>query len=204
MCDLRWSQEEVTMYWENGKPPRTLDDLPADMPMVTLYYFARGIHYTASGPTFTAPQFRRLNGCRGNRLIIWDIWASDEGNPSYPLIVIPSEDVGPSAAQRSIYQRNLERDTKKSREETSPRLPYLLRDGHLTSDYVVGRRGPDAYDGDLWSAIWFLGWKFTQCSSIEHPAGCFRRPQFYRVPLRRVHERLVVEQNQPSMYLSEA
>ena len=187
------------MYWENEKPPRTLDELPADMPMVTLYYLARGIQFTASGPTFTAPQFRRLNGCRENRLIVWDIWASDAGNPPHPLIIVPSQDVGASAAQRSLYLRNLEIDKKTSREEPLPRLPYLLRHGRLTSDYVVGRRGPDAYDGDLWSAIWLLCWKFTQFSSIEHPTGCFREPQLYRIPLRRVHERLVIEQNRPSI-----
>ena len=199
MCDLRWSQEEVTRYWKNGKPPRTLDDLPADMPMVTLYYLARGIKFTATGPTFTAPQFRRLNGCRENRLIIWDIWASDAGNPPHPLIAVPSEDVGASAAQRSLFQRHLEIDKRKSRGESLPRLPSLLRDGRLTSDYVVGQRGPNAYHGDLWSTIWLLCWKFTQSSSIEHPPGCLRESRLYRIPLWRVHERLIVEQNRPSI-----
>ena len=194
-CDLRWSQEEVETWKNSGTPPQTLDDLPADMPMVTLYYFAATADYTSNGPNMTAPQFRRLNGCRENRLIVWDIWAWSQSDPCHPLIVVPSEDVGMTDPQRSSYRRALKVNKKKERTKTLPRLEYILRNGRQSFDYLLGPRGPQVYDG--WPGyhhIWLLCWRLTQSALVEHPIGYIRDAASYLHPLWRIHQRLVLEQ----------
>lgn len=163
--------------------------------MVTLYYFARDVHFTSSGPNFTAAQFRRLNGCHEDRLVVCDLWASDRSNAPHPLIIIPSEDFGPTAAQESLFQRILDTKVEK-RAERTPRLPYLLRDGHRTFEYIIGRRGPQLYDGDAWRGVWLLCWNFTQLRPVEHPRGNIRSAS-YHIPLWKLHKRLDFEQNQP-------
>ena len=168
------------------------------MPTVAVYFFAE--YHSPDGPILTAPQFHRLNSCYEKRLIIWDFFLSDPNSHShlkYPLAIVPSEDLGPTEAQRLLYQRNLEVDKK--RVDNLPRLNHLLRDRRRFHDYMVGPRGPEAYDCDNWGDdTWQLLMGFTQLGPVEHPRGAVRASASHHIPLWRIHERLMLEQDRPT------
>ena len=193
--DLRWTNREAAGFLEGKKPPRTLDDLSPDIPAIAIYYFVRAVEVSPKGPSFTASEFRRLNGCHQQRLVYWDLWAPDKTASTYPLIAIPSDDIGPTAAQRVLYQSLLHKTSDQTVwDNATPSLSWLLRRGRLTSDYVVGNSGPAAYSGSSWNHIWHFCWRFTQASPFEHPPGSLRAPALYRLPLWQIHSRLFIEQ----------
>ena len=191
-CDRIWLEAEAVRYLEDGTPPTTLDSLPPDMPMTLIYCFAREVPFNSSGPVLTLPQFRRLDSCHQNRLLIWDLWAPDDRDPPHPLIVIPTEDLGPTDAQRLQYQRHAALKKGGIRAHDLPRIPHLLRHGRVTSDYVLGPRGPRVYETSPWDHMWDLCLQFAR-RSPEHPSGSSRCGASYRHPLSTIHERLVRE-----------
>ena len=70
----RWRKAEQQAYLESSRPisppPKSIDHLPDVAPGVPIYYYARDRECDSAGPNLTPAQFRRLNSCQDNRLII--------------------------------------------------------------------------------------------------------------------------------------
>jgi hypothetical protein len=125
--------------------------------------------------------------------MIWNLAGPDELGPSGPLIVIPSEDLCPTNAQRELFASNLR---KKKAEEFTDRTPVIsavLNTGLFAAEYGVGKMGPLVYDGDAWGEIWQLLNDFTKPSPLQHPEGYLRDTASFRHPLWKLHTRLTQE-----------
>ena len=73
----------------------------------------------------------------------------DELGPR-PLIMIPSEDLCPTGAQRELFANNLKRNKTGNFTSRVPLISSLLRNSFFAAEYVVGSQGPLVYDGDNW------------------------------------------------------
>lgn len=189
-CRYQWTLEERHRYFLTGQPPKTLSQLPAETPGICLVYYAKDMECDSHGPTLTAPQFRRLDSCGENRLILWSLWGSDEPRRSTPLAVIPSSDLGPTETQRRLFRTALETRKIDSFTHKMPTLSGLLKSGHYTADYMVGCFGPLYYDMDPCDAVLELLDRFVVPGTLEHPLGCPRSTADFHYPLRRLHQRL--------------
>ena len=148
--------------------------------------------YRGSGPT--SPQFRRLNSCRNHRLIVFNIWGSDERGVFRPIVVLPSKDLALSQAQRELHARNLQVNKHKDRTVRVPFLSYQLNSGMWAAEYAVGAHGPLIYDGGNWVAQFLaLLDGLTACQPAQHPPSTTRQPHEYRILLHDLHEKYIVD-----------
>ena len=191
----RWTAREQTAWFGKGIPPQNLSTVPGHTPIVTMYYYTRDTECTADGTAFTPAQFRRLNSCSTNRLLIYDLWGPESGRVVSPLCLIPTEDIRPTGLQRELFQVKLRRkqqDNLGKRQQVStmdktPWIPYLLHNGCCIADYMLDNRGPRIYEGNNWNDVFSLVHQFSGVSSFEFPKGFPRNPPIYRYPLWRVH-----------------
>ena len=114
-------------------------------------------------------------------------------------MIVPSEDIGPTAAQRDLYARNLLVNKATAFTERTPLTSYVLNTGLSMTDYVVGNQGPMIYDhgdGDDWIAgeVWALLNRFTGLETLQYPKPRQRNLASYRYPLWEVHRRLVEDE----------
>jgi hypothetical protein len=190
----QWKEHERADFLNSTQlvppPPETLDHLPGVAPGVPIYYYARNRECSSAGPTLTPAQFRRLNSCHNNRLVIWNIWGPDEADHPLPLIAIPTEDLCPTPAQRELYAKKLAERETGDFPGRSPTISHLLTTGLSAAEYSVGHGGPLVYEGPNWGAVWEFLIKFTQRARLEHPKSHLRDPATLRCPLWMMHERL--------------
>jgi hypothetical protein len=197
-CHYRWSIQEQHKFLSSDlpSPPKTVDQLPPCTPSVPIYYYARDLETTSAGPNLTEAQFRRLNSCRNNRLVVWNLWGPDSLDRVNPLVVIPSEDLCPTQAQRDLFANNLTKNKAEEFTDRTPLLSNLLTSGLFAAEYGVGCGGPLTYDGHSWGQIWEFFHKFTRCGQFQHPLGRIRDPASFRYPLWKLNERLAREDAQ--------
>ena len=197
-CRYTWTFQEQRQFFRTGRPPKLIHQLPSHTPIILMYYYTRHLECTSNGPNLTAPQFRRLNSCAHSRLVIWNLWGPDDHRPR-PLLVVPTTDISPTAAQRDLYARNLLIHKATAFTERTPLASYVLNAGLTMTDYVVGNQGPMLYDhgdADDWIAgeMWALLHQFTGLETLQHPKPRRRDPASYRYPLWEVHTRLVEDE----------
>ena len=192
-ASYEWTSQEQEEFMNIGVPPKTVDDLPGLTPVVPICYYTRHSESTFRGPNLTAPQFRRLNSCGNHRLIIWNLWGPDETEQLCPLVVIPSEDLCPTKAQRKLFAENLKVEKVTKQISRQPWISSLLSSGLFAADYVVGNRGPWVFAGNDWHEVWELFKAFASWSRLQFPEGRVRDPALYRCALRDIHERLLEE-----------
>jgi hypothetical protein len=196
----RWREQEQSDFLNSTRPvsspPKTLDHLPNVTPVVPIYYYARDRECGSAGPNLTAAQFRRLNSCSNNRLIIWNLWGPDEISRPLPLIAIPSEDLCPTRAQRGLFAKELAERKTEDFSARTPHISNLLTTGLSAAEYSVGNSGPLVYEGHSWGKVWELLDKSTQRTHLEHPRGHMRNPATLRCPLWKLHERLAQDDAQ--------
>lgn len=192
-ASYEWTSQEQEDFMGSGILPKTVDDLPGLTPIIPICYYTRYSESTFRGPNLTAPQFRRLNSCGNHRLIIWNLWGPDETEQLCPLVVIPSEDICPTKAQRKLFAENLEVEKATEQISRQPWVSCLLNSGLFAADYVVGNRGPSVYAGNDWCEVWELFDAFATGSQLQFPEGRVRDPALYRCALRDIHERLLEE-----------
>lgn len=191
-----WTLAEQHAYIQSGIPPKTIDDLSAFTPIVPIYYFVKDLECDFRGPNLTAAQFRRLNSCSDNRLILWNLWGPDEPDRLCPLVVISSEDLRPTKEQRALFSRNLNMENNSGKfVERTPLISSLLNNGFLASHYTIHTQGSLIYhgDGNDWGEVWSFFERFTRSQQSEHPKGHIRDSASYRHPLCKLHTRLVKE-----------
>ncbi len=114
-------------------------------------------------------------------------------------MVVPSEDIGPTAAMRDLYARNLQVNKAEGFTERTPLISHVLNSGLSVADYVVGSHGPMIYDrsnGTDWIAgeVWALLDRFTRLEPLQHPKSRRRDTASYRCPLWKVHKRLAEDE----------
>lgn len=192
-CRYAWSSEESTNFLTHFRLPKTAQQLPCETEIVPLYYFTQHAEAAYSGPNVRPRHFRRLDASSQPRLTFWDLGGPDVSDARIPirLAVVPTEDIMPDAAQRAIFQRNLERGQGQL-EEKNPNLSALLDSGLFAGEYGVGLGGPLPYDDrSSWESIWELLNAFTLLPPVRHPTSKVRDPQKYRISLRMTHQRLL-------------
>jgi hypothetical protein len=195
-CRYRWTPEEVHAYYAYKKPPCTISTLPADTPAVPLHIFTKNKEGTFRGPSISAREFRRLNSCRNPRLLVFDMFSLEGRDIFGPLLVIPSEDMQPTAEQRTLYKENLQTDHSHEREERGYLIAEQLHTRCLTTDYTTSATGPMVFEpNNHWDEMWELLYKFTGVDTFLHPhcLGLNRYPGHYRVTVQELHQRLVEE-----------
>lgn len=186
-CRYQWTQHERDQYLLDGITPRAIHHLPPHTPLVALHIITRDLECDWQGPSIRAATFRRLNSCSERRLVIVDVFGSDEELQARPLAVVPSEDIQPTELQRDVYRNNLSL-TPDDFPERAPSIHFLLGSGLTLSDYTVGPTGPLVYDAFEWASIWSLLLQFTTQNIVQHPTGRDRQASLYRHALRKVHE----------------
>ncbi|KAI4238443.1 MAG: hypothetical protein LQ349_001123 [Xanthoria aureola] len=193
LCPYQWNDQEQRQWMLWKTPPKTISDLPGVPDVVPICYYTRDLEINLDGPALTAAQFRRLNSCNNGRLLIWNLWGSDETTRLCPLVVIPSEDLGVTVAQRELFAHNLKVDHMEEYQQRTPTISKILHTGLIASDYIVGRQGPGIFDGDDYGSVWEFFSQFTRLPRLQHPAGFMRDPAAYRCSLREIHRRLLQE-----------
>lgn len=194
-CRYKWSTQDQIEFSQHGKLPLTLSDLTGAKPVLPICYHVRDLECTYQGPEVSSSTFRRLNSCRHDRLLVWNLTGPDDLHRPAPLTVIPSEDLCPTMSQRVKLSKNLNINKKETHAERTPSLSSMLRSGLYASEYRVQSLGPLAYQKQEthWDALWALFDRFTKAESLEHPKGRVRDPKAYMQPLWMLHERLVQE-----------
>lgn len=185
-----WTSQDQDKYARTGSPPLTISDLPGLKAVLPVCYYSRDLECTFMGPELTQANFRRLNSCRQNRLVVWNLTGADDlDRPS--LAVVPSEDIGPTAGQRTKLSKKVNK--KQEFSERMPTISSTFNTGLYASDYAVGPAGPLAYSGGEWDDIWELLDRFTREPTVQHPEGRPRNTASYMQPLWQTHKRLVQE-----------
>ncbi|KAJ4352266.1 uncharacterized protein N0V89_007613 [Didymosphaeria variabile] len=186
-----WTASERDAYWTTGKPPVTVQDLPAAMPMVPFYAFAHGTRCDWRGPMLSGAEFRRANSWALPRILLFDATAAKD--TAGPLFVIPTPDLSVTARHRREYQLHVEVDKKKGdRHGRVPLVRELLHTGRNIVDYAMPKLGPNAYETtseDGWGELWALLDSFAGTTPFAYPEGCRREPREYRTTLKQLHER---------------
>ncbi|KAI7161137.1 hypothetical protein KC349_g3000 [Hortaea werneckii] len=206
-CRYSWTLAEQRRYLESRKPPMTIDYFRGDTPVVPVLYLTRALEISFTGPTVRTSSFLRLDAEGASRLIVWNLWGSDDNANQIndaadtteedvlecgSLIVVPSEDFRPTEAQRLLYRRNAEVETRTERPAHTPDVSALLGTGVPLAEYAVGSAGHRIYEqGCDWSAMCRLLRSFTERSSVEHPMSFSRTTRSYRLELAAVHQRLI-------------
>lgn len=185
-CRYRWSSPEVQDWLGRGRPPQFAHSLPSLMVGIGICYFARHRETSFLGPPLTAAQFRRLNSCAKNRLLVFDL-----GGPDGALtpVILPSDDLTYTEEQRRIFTANL--GLKKHIDEWEAKTPHmssLLKTGLFLSEYL-----PPSGLGSQDARVWQLLTTFVQHQPFQHPHGFQRNPDMYRCSIRTTNEMLVSE-----------
>ena len=191
-CPFTWTTLQQQRFFQLGKAPAFVHHLPAHTPIVPFYYYSRHAETTFHGPLVTAPQFRRLNCCKEHRLIMWDLWGSDDDDLC-PLAVVPSEDLCPTDAHRSAFASNIKVNKKEDQTDRMPLVLHLMRSGLFAFDYILGNQGPNLYDNDtreqsIGGSLWSLLHSFCGAAALQHPEGHECNAASYRHPLWKIHQ----------------
>jgi len=161
----------------------------------------------------SSPQFRRLNSLLLLRIGVWDLSSSDAVNQPLSLIVVPTDDLRPTEAQRQIFKAGLSKfirpgqitKTGKTRPGMSNNrtltLQALLATRKMPVDYSVALDGPLSYDRRGYDAarLYKLLDKFLVLGSFEHPVGILRVSSRYRQTVRDTH-RCLYQQHYEATY----
>ena len=190
-CRYNWTANEAEAFLRHAEPPLPAHKLPSGVDLLLLCYYVGNNEAWIQGPTITPAQFRRLNSCTEPRLVIWDLGGVDTLKQPLAPVVIPSADISPTQAQRSIFAANLTVREANKRTANSPTVSSLLNTGLFAAEYAPDTAGPCEYDGNDWSTLWKLLEHWTQSEPLQHPKGLKRDPETYRCSLRKAHQRLV-------------
>ncbi|KAJ4345675.1 uncharacterized protein N0V89_011810 [Didymosphaeria variabile] len=186
-----WTDADRETYLATGRPPAAIHDLPAAMPMVPVYLFARDMECDWRGPLLSGAEFRRVNSWSPPRLLVFDAIAADDASFTGPLFVVPTADLSFTARHQQEYARHVKVDKKNGdRHGRVPLVRELLHSGRNIADYVLPKHGPTMYEGsDDWAELWTLLTKFTGVAPFTYPGTCPRVPADYRTTLQQLHAR---------------
>lgn len=192
-CRYKWTQDERQRYLRDGQPPMILDGLPANQPLVPLYYYTRAVEMTFLGPQMLSSEYRRLRSSDTGRLIFYDLFGFDELEASYSLVVIPSDDIRLTPSQERPLVRNLGIDKDDTFAERTPLLSHTLVSGLVLSDYSL-QTELDGTCSAPWDAAWNLLDAFSRAAdSVSHPKNHQHSAQRYRSSVNSLNERLAQE-----------
>ncbi|KAI7554888.1 hypothetical protein KC331_g235 [Hortaea werneckii] len=183
-----WSEEERDRYLHHGRIPRSGQRLPPETEIVPLCYYTQHAECSYQGPMLRARQWRRLEACSEGRLVLWDLSGPDGSALRMQPVLIPSDDISVTPAQRSVFELAIRQPNKRL---TTPLVSALLHSGLFASDYVVGSQGGMAYAGYDAKAILALLDQFLSFDAFEHPPGYQREPARYRHTMSSVNQMLV-------------
>lgn len=194
-CRYQWTLEERDHYLATRWPPCTISSLPANTPVVPITIYARDRVGTTRGPSLTAAEARRLHACPSPRLLCFDLFGSMGRLACCPLLLVPSDDLSHTRAQRTTFEQVL---ATNKREEFSPRVPLLaeqLHSGHAIADYAIGASGATIFEGqgEKWNEVWRLFDAFSDTETVPFPKDHVREAGRYQTTLQQLHQRLVEE-----------
>lgn len=192
-CQYTWTPTEKARFLQVGIPPRTVNDLPAQTPVLPILLYSRDLECTFRGPNLSSAYFRRLNACKEHRLVIMDLFGPDRSSFTLTFTAIPSDDICPTKRQRDLHAENLTKNRKTEFETRTPFITFMLKSGRSAGEYALGNRGPLAYDDPEYLDVWRMLQNFVGCQPFYHPPSILRNPSQYRIPLRQIHERLARE-----------
>lgn len=192
----RWTKEEQRRFQQFALPPKYAHELPADVEMVLLPVYSQHAEAYYHGPNMRPRQYRRLDSCKLNRLIIWYIGGPDLAKQPLTPAVIPSEDLLPTAAQRAIFRDNLAVNHNQGDfDNKTPTLSSLMSTGLFAADYAVGNEGVISTKAGGWRALWnLLHNGFLGLSPLQHPTGFERDPATFRCSMK-VANQLLADQH---------
>lgn len=190
-CRYAWTTDEQETFLNHRRIPCTITQLPHSTPVVPFMLYTRSREGTSRGPMLTATEFERLDICRQDRLLIFDL-LGQEGHDLYgPLLVVPSDDVRPTAEQRALFKSNRSKDKDQEFEGRAPLLAELLYTRHNPVDYVVSAGGPLVFEKTgYWNELWSLLNTCSGTDNFDHPHSHQRRPDDYRVTVQELHQNL--------------
>jgi hypothetical protein len=192
-CRYTWTPRERQAFLERGVPPATISDLPAAASVILVHIYTKSKAMTSRGPSFSPPEFVRLDGCRVNRLLIFDMLGAEGSDIFGPLTVVPSDDVSVSSGERAFYIENLRKD-KKQFSDRVPLLAQQIHTAYIIPDYTLSASGPmileEATSNTQWTGVWLLLHKFSGVDEFTFPHACPRLPARYRVTVQQLHQSL--------------
>ena len=187
-CRYVWTSAEQETFWESGRPPRTIDRLPAETPIVPIQMIIRQRDTGDRGPRPTPAQFRRLDYTSAPRLIIIHFGSDSVTDYSLPVAVVPSPDFGPTADQRTLFQSNVGKKKTAKYFDNLPRCSGMLNRNLLLTDYVVGATGALVYGTSVLGDVWELLTKFNALQPVAFPKTLLRNPRDFQHSLCTIHQ----------------
>jgi hypothetical protein len=194
-CRYAWTAQERHDFFQHHKVPCTMSHLPSATPVVPLLLYTRKREATTRGPSLTAAEFLRLNTFPQARLLIFDVFGVEGSSIYGPLLVVPSDDIRPTAAQVDLFQSNSIKIKDEEFEGRVPLLAELLYTGLNPTDYIMSAAGPLLYDSDEdpWEDVWKLFERSSNLESFNFPqkSTIQRYPASYQLSLHEIHQSLV-------------
>ncbi|KAK5703512.1 hypothetical protein LTR17_022024 [Elasticomyces elasticus] len=183
-CRYQWTSAESKMFITTRRPPLVAHHLPPDAELVPLCYYTQYAESSHQGPMLRARQFRRLDSCKGSRLVIWDLGGHDTSAQPWMPVVIPTDDIRATASQQQTLHRALDERTN------TPLVAAVLATGLRASEYAVRQQGPEVYRQAAWGAMWESLFSFLALQPTEHPAGKLRNPSAFRRTMQALNQTL--------------
>lgn len=169
----------------------------------------RDFEMTQEGLEVRPALFRRLNSCGIGKLLLCDLFGSDQARFRQPLVLIPSEDIRATVAQRKLYASSKVTEASDKWITRMPSISELLSTGLRTADYTVHRNGPMVYRGSNDECLWSLLMNFLEPQHMQYPIPYTRQldTTLYQHSLQSIHQYSVDEDvsqvaNQGSRLLS--
>ncbi|KAJ5028130.1 hypothetical protein PSV08DRAFT_190909 [Bipolaris maydis] len=170
-CRYNWTKQEQEAFIMHKKVPCTITELPRETAVVPFFLYTRKRESTSRGPTLSTSELQRLNICPQGRLLIFDVFGQDGSGMYSPLLVVPSDDIRPTADHFAIYDSNSGKNKHEEFEERVPLLAELLQSGMSPIDYAISTTGPNVFESgpDAWTELWTLLNRLTGLEEFAIP-----------------------------------
>jgi len=186
-CRYRWTTQEKDAFLTHKRVPRSGQHLPPSCELIPICFYTQHAECSHHGPMVRARQFRRLDSVAQPRLVAWDLGGFDHKYEMSAPVIIPTDDMLATAAQRATFQKALQSKTN------TPLLSALLKTGKYPIEYAAQHSGPFPNHGD-WHGVLELLDSFTLGKPFEHPKGLIRQPHDYKHTLQCIQQRQADQQ----------
>ncbi|KAK3698133.1 hypothetical protein LTR37_017091 [Vermiconidia calcicola] len=183
-CRYRWTKEERDAFLSEGRVPRYAHELPENTPIIPICYYSQYAECGYQGPMVRPRQYRRLDSSRFLRLVAWDLGGHDTRDELATPIIIPTDDLLPTEAQRATFELALRKKT------STPLLSALFKTGKYPVEYAASHVGMTSYSEANWNDVVELLDHFTLNEPFEHPPSCHRMSMDYQHTLQSIQQQL--------------
>jgi hypothetical protein len=133
------------------------------------------------GLSLTAVEARRLSSYAAPCVLCFDLFGAMGKDARCPLLVILSDDVSHTPAQRTKYEEVLAMNKKEEFTDRVLRLAEQLHTRSAIADYIVAAQGPMIFEpnNNAWMEVWGLLDEFLGLGTFYFPGSTQRHAEYY-------------------------